>query len=74
MPSLIKLLVPTNAHLVIHFWLFGYSEANRNHASANQKLRDSLVKPPNSHKITKTPINTGDLYFQNLAVSPPPKD
>jgi len=26
-----------------------------------------LVNPPNPSKIHKTPVNTGDLYFKNLA-------
>ena len=30
-------------------------------------IRPKPVKPPKPSKLTKTPINTGDLYFQNLA-------
>ncbi len=30
------------------------------------------VNPPNPSKIAKPPVNTGDLYFQNLAYLPPP--
>jgi len=47
----------------------GFSPGPPAHASHAKPLavRAGPVKPPNPSKIAKPPINTGDLYFQNLA-------
>ena len=74
-PMLIRVWRTDGLQLTSHWILTPHTNLNDEEGSACSSTPlppPKPVKPPTTPKTHQTSINIGDLYFQNLAQSPPP--